>query len=252
MKHLTKIMSVILVVTSIYGFKQAGKKQKEKNAVDWNSVYKGKQTIEGKETTFVLYLNADHTYSLQSIGEKESSPTISNGNLTWNKTGDQVTLVNAKSKDKTIYLLQKNVLEKIKEKKKPVAETEVHKLQKIDFQEITEKYWKLIEIRGKSLNETDHPEAYIMLEKDKNRIKGSGGCNTFSGHYGIEQAKQIKISKVAATMKSCLNTNTETETELFKTLQMVDNYTISKDGQFLSFNKGSMSALARFEVVYLK
>ena len=252
MKHLTKIMSVILVITSIYGFKQADKKQKGKNAVDWNGVYKGKQTTEGKEMTFVLYLNADHTYSLQSIGEKESIPTISNGSLTWNKAGDQVTLVNAKTKNKMVYRLQEKVLEKIKEKGKPIAETEVHKLQKIDFQEITEKYWKLIEIRGKSLNETNPPEAYIMLEKDKNRIKGSGGCNTFSGHYEIEQAKQIKISKVAATKKACLNTNTETETELFKTLQMVDNYTISKDGRFLSFNKGNMPALARFEVVYLK
>jgi len=33
---------------------------------------------------------------------------------------------------------------------------------------------------------------------------------------------------------------------------VVDNYTVSEDGKYLSLNRARMAPLARFEVVYLK
>lgn len=250
MKRLIKIMSLILVVTGIYGFK-SDKKQKQETPVNWNGIYKGKQTKDGKEEIVVLYLNANQTYSLQSIREGDAKPAVLNGKLVLNKAGNQMTLTNAENKKKIVYKLQDNVLEKIKEKGKSDVQIYVNKLQKIDFQQVTDKYWKLIELRGEPLSSPTSTEAYILLRKETNRIEGSGGCNTFSGHFDIEQANRLKISKVAATMKACLD-NSEVETQLFRAFQTVDNYTISEDGQFLSLNKGRMAPLARFEVVYLK
>ena len=248
MKYLIKVMSVMLVVASIYGFKNPDRKNKSKNAIDWNGVYKGKQIRDGKETVFVLYLNTDQTFTLQFIGEGDTSSTSSNGSLSWNKTGDQVRLINAENKDKSLYKLQENALEKVIETKKSEVKTESLSFQKIDLQEIKDKYWRLIEINKKSLSEDSQSGTYIFLNQSDNGIRGSSGCNAFNGYYELEEAK-IKISKVAATLKACLDM--ETENQLFRTFQMVDNYTISADGQHLSFQKGK-TVLARFEVDYLK
>ena len=244
MKHLIKIMGLILVVSSIYGFEKADKKQKEDKATDGSVVYKGKQTKEGKEKVFVLYLNADQTFIFQSIEEGDTNSTTLKGEFSWNKAGNQVTLVYAENRNKTTYRLQENVLEEIKEKKKSNAETEALTLQKIDLQEIRDKYWVAIEINKNKVNDG----AYMFLNKENNKMKGSGGCNWFSGNYEIEEA-QIKLSKIATTMKACLQV--DNETELFRAFQMIDNYTISKDGQYLLFQKGK-NVMVRFEVNYLK
>ena len=119
---------------------------------------------------------------------------------------------------------------------------------------ITEKYWKLIEINGKAVvfNETTGGrEASLILKNEDNRVNGNGGCNTFFGTYEIDPTSlRIKFSQMASTMKACLNM--EVEGELLKALEMVDNYSLSADGKYLSLNRARMAPLARFEVVYLK
>ena len=113
MKHLTKVVCVMLVLSSIYGFK-AGKKSKNENEINRNEVYKGELSKGGKKVIFVLYLNADQTYSLQSKGEGDTSFTVLNGSFVWNKTGEEVTLASTENKDKVVYRLQENALEKIR------------------------------------------------------------------------------------------------------------------------------------------
>jgi len=206
------------------------------------------QTKDGKEMVFVMFLT-DSTYIFQSIAEGESNPTTLNGSSSWNKAGNRITLTNAETKNKIAYKLQGNVLMKVKEKKKQAVEMEANRLQKIDFQEIADKYWKLIEINGNPISENNEEEVYLFLRKSNHRINGSGGCNLFNGQYEIKEENRIKISKVVATMKACLDM--ETETQLFRNLQLMDNYTISEDGQYLSFTKGK-NILGRFEVNYLK
>ena len=45
--------------------------------------------------------------------------------------------------------------------------------------------------------------------------------------------------------------NMETEFEMLKIFELVDNYSVSADGKFLSLNRARMAPLARFEVEYL-
>jgi len=117
---------------------------------------------------------------------------------------------------------------------------------------ITEKYWKLIEINGKpvAMDETMGSEAFIILKNEDQRVNGSGGCNTIFGTYEINEGNRIKFSQMATSMKACLNM--DVEVALKKVFDVVDNYTVSEDGKYLSLNRARMAPLARFEVVYLK
>jgi heat shock protein HslJ len=90
---------------------------------------------------------------------------------------------------------------------------------------------------------------HIIFKED--RVNGSGGCNTFSGIYAINAPGRIKLSQIVATKKACF-TGMETETELFRVLEMADNYTLSEDGKTLSLNRARMAPLARFETVLMK
>jgi len=119
--------------------------------------------------------------------------------------------------------------------------------------DVTEKYWKLIEISGKPVvwDESATREAFIILKEEDHRVNGNGGCNTLFGTYEIDRtANRIKFSQMASTMMAC--TNMEIENELKRVLEMADNYNLSADRKYLSLNRARMAPLARFEVVYLK
>ena len=117
---------------------------------------------------------------------------------------------------------------------------------------ITEKYWKLIELNGKPIAEEElNSPAFIILKNEENRVTGNGGCNTLGGTYELDAAaKRIKFSKMITTQMAC--PNMEVEFEMHKVLEMVDNYSLSSDGKYLSLNRARMAPLARFEVVYLE
>ena len=121
-------------------------------------------------------------------------------------------------------------------------------------EEITEKYWKLVELNGKPvvLDEcTGGRGAFIILKKENNRVNGSTGCNTFTGAYEIDPARyRIRFSPMAITMMACLNM--EVENELKRVLELADNYAVAADGKHLSLNRARMAPLARFEAVYLQ
>jgi len=123
----------------------------------------------------------------------------------------------------------------------------------VQHKTITEKYWKLIEINGNPVvvGESVGREAFIILKNENNRVNGNGGCNTLSGTYEIDAAvNRIKFSQMASTMMACIKM--EVEEELKKILEMVDNYSLSDDGKYLSLNRARMAPLARFEIVYLQ
>ena len=117
---------------------------------------------------------------------------------------------------------------------------------------ITGKYWKLIEINGKPvvLDESMSNGPFIILRDEDRRVNGSGGCNTITGSYEINEGNRIRFSQMATSMKACLNM--EVEDALKKALDMADNYTLSEDGKYLSLNRARMAPLARFEAEYLR
>jgi heat shock protein HslJ len=118
--------------------------------------------------------------------------------------------------------------------------------------DITDKYWKLVEIEGQPVvvEEWMREEPHIILRKENNRVTGTSGCNGFNGTYEIKEGSRISFSQMAATMMACINM--DVEQKMLRVFEMADNYTVSADGKYLSLNRARMAPLARFEVVYMK
>jgi heat shock protein HslJ len=102
------------------------------------------------------------------------------------------------------------------------------------------KRWKLVELNGKPVEST---EAFLLLDENENTVSGNLGCNTFTGTYELKIGNQIKLSPLAATLKMCLNM--ETEDELKKVLEIANNYNVSEKSLIL--NRARMAPLAKFE-----
>ena len=117
--------------------------------------------------------------------------------------------------------------------------------------EITEKYWKLIEINGQKVTAENATakEPHLILKSEENRVNGNGGCNSFFGTYELQaNTNRISFSKMGSTRMACMGINVEDE--FLNVLETVDNYTVKNDT--LQLNKARMAPLAKFVAVYLK
>lgn len=114
---------------------------------------------------------------------------------------------------------------------------------------ITERYWKLVELRGQPVANVGAREPHIILKEKDQRVAGSGGCNSLMGGYQITAPNRISFSKVASTMMAC-SQGMDTERGLFEVLETADSYTVN--GDTLVLNRARMAPLARFEAVYLQ
>lgn len=117
--------------------------------------------------------------------------------------------------------------------------------------EITEKYWKLIEINGQKVTAENATakEPHLILKSEENRVNGNGGCNSFFGTYELQaNTNRISFSKMGSTRMACMGVNVEDD--FLNVLETVDNYTVKNDT--LQLNKARMAPLAKFVAVYLK
>ena len=243
MKTLSQIAGILILTLIMGSCKTTADVHSSKESLDWAGVYKGSTANGGKETIIALSLQRDLTFNLQTAATDEPDKvTISNGNFSWNKDGNEITLKDSKNGNKRSFKAGENNL---KETGKPYI------LEKVP-EGITEKYWKLIELNGKPFakDETMGREPHIILKNEDRRVNANSGCNSIMGTYELEQGNRIKFSQMMSTMMACVNM--EIETELKKALETTDNYTLSADGKYLSLNKARMAPLARFELMYLR
>ena len=114
--------------------------------------------------------------------------------------------------------------------------------------ELTNKYWKLVELMGEPVvyPEGYPKEAYISFKSDGS-VSGNSGCNTFHGKYVLENVDRIRFSQMVSTQMMCIDMSIETK--LLQVLNTADSY-YSKGDTFV-LNRARMAPLARFEAVYM-
>jgi len=146
----------------------------------------------------------------------------------------------------TNYIIKENSLELINADKRVIAKLSSKQI----LPEITNKYWKLIELNGTTLTSIDkqRSEPHINLHVEGNRITGSGGCNNFTGSYELMEGNRVLFSQIASTKMACMDMTNEDA--LLKILNIADNYVVNGDSLIL--NKARMAPLARFVAVYMK
>lgn len=222
------------------------------NSLDWPGSYQGILPCAdciGIET--VITLNSDDTYkvitSYSGKGEGEVFEEI--GTFTWTADGGAVLLKNVEGEKFRTLKVGENKLLWLDDNGKVITGDLADKyiLNKVDS-ELVEKYWKLIELFGKPLEEGDvTKDAYITLRALGNRVNGNLGCNTFFGTYEQKGKNQIRFSKIGSTMMMCLNM--DVENKMKDVLAQADNYYAKNDTLIL--NKARMAPLARFVAVYM-
>jgi len=111
---------------------------------------------------------------------------------------------------------------------------------------ITDRYWKLVKLRGQPVSSSAR-EPHLILKAEDNRAQGSTGCNSFSGTYTLDEAtSRISFSQIATTRMFCAD-GMETENGFTEVLGQADNYSLN--GDTMTLNRARMAPLARFEAV---
>jgi copper homeostasis protein (lipoprotein) len=228
-----------------------------RNSLDWDGTYRGIMPCadcSGIKTEIRLLANG--TYRLDMLYlDKSNEVFIDSGRFEWNEAGSAIILQKEGAPDSSQqYQVGENVLFKLDLEGNRItgALEDKYRLFKAEpTDELQERYWKLIELRGKTLEENkfNHKEAHIILKKVDFRVFGNGGCNTLLGSYEYDPEKMtIRFSKIASTLMACPNL---AEEQAFKNvLETADNYAVKNDT--LSLHKAKMAPLARFVAVYLR
>jgi putative lipoprotein len=104
---------------------------------------------------------------------------------------------------------------------------------------LTDTTWKLREINGVPIRETEGSRpAYIRLGQN-HQLNGFGGCNNFSGGWQLN-AEQLQLGPLAMTAMACA-TDMDNEQQFLQALEEVERHNIER-GE-LSFYKGEKTIL---------
>ncbi len=254
MKKLFMMAIVALVATACQSRRPAAEQESQvptgdnsRTSVDWAGTYHGQlpcADCEGIATS--LTLQGDETYTLRTqYAGKDDSIFRETGRFTWNDAGSAITL----SRDGQQYLVGENQLFHLdKEGKRITGELAEKYVLKKATESITEKYWKLTEIRGKAVNPgSTQKEAHIILKTEGSRLSGTGGCNGLGGTYTLEEPNRIRFSEIFRTEMAC--EKMDIEEALIQALETADSYHLESDT--LQLFRARMAPLAKFEAVYL-
>lgn len=270
MKNIILFSGILFFLLACKSSRQSAESQltthSSQNSVDWPGIYRGIlpcADCEGILTTLRLKVDLTYDLSRQYLGKGEES-FIQSGSFQWNSTGGSISLVSwekegisgeekSKSEEQEHYQVGENQLLKLDREGKQISGTLAQRyiLKKVNFdQDIREKYWKLIELNGKAIKVApgQNREAHFILKIAGSRVKGHGGCNSFSGAYELPDGQKIRFSNLASTEMACMEV--DYEGEFFKALGLTDNYSLKGDS--LSLNKARMAPLARFVAVYFR
>lgn len=208
---------------------------------------------EGIQTE--IRLNKDTTYQLftKYIG-KDSLVSKSEGKFVWDSNEKKIILndkENPRLREANRFIVGENLITKLDLNGNKIEGQNAEKyILKKDNNDITEKYWKLIEVNGQPVVAlpNQRKEAHFILKVKDSMINAHGGCNAIVGFYQVTEGSRIRFFKVAASMADC--NDMEVERNFIKTLETADNYSVKDDT--LSLNKARMAPLAKFKLVYFR
>ncbi|MEO5654883.1 MAG: META domain-containing protein [Nitrosospira sp.] len=219
-----------------------------RNSLDWTGAYRGVlPCADCADIETALILTNGGTYSRWSKYLGKGDEVFSEqGSFAWNEVGNTVTLA---GRQPVHYFVGENRLTQLALDGSRVvgALAEHYVLTKLT-DGVTEKYWKLVELNGRSIPALQR-ELHLILKVAGNRVNGFGGCNTFTGVYKLNEATScISFDQIASTMMACPS-GMDIESAFHEVLRTVDNYSLNDD--HLTLNRARMAPLERFEAVYL-
>ncbi|MBL0341176.1 MAG: copper resistance protein NlpE N-terminal domain-containing protein [Bacteroidetes bacterium] len=220
----------------------------------WAGTYRGTlpcASCEGMQTELTLNKNKSYDLIIRYLGKKDATRAFTN-KFAINKEGTIITLGGLKEEAQpTQYLIGDGNLTQLDMSGKKIEGDLAAKYVLIKGKpSVEEKYWKLIQLHGSEVTPEagNRREPNLMLKAEGNRVTGSGGCNTFSGNYELNDENGIAFTKVIATQMECISM--ETEPKFLRILSIVNKYRISGDTLILS--EGTNPPSVKLVAVYKK
>jgi heat shock protein HslJ len=215
------------------------------NSVDWEGIYTGViPCADCPGIQVQITLLQDNTYKMNYLyQERNSFEKTYEGSFQWSKDGGSITLDDA---DKTSFTVGvDHIIQLDAEGNRITGElAESYILTKVDTA-LTDKRWKLKEIKGKPVAETEGTKpAHLTFNSKDTRVFGNSGCNSFSGTYRLKWVNRLLFSEMVFTRMMC--TDMDVENKLSEVFRTVESYTINRDTLIL--NGKEAIPLARFTV----
>lgn len=213
-----------------------------RNALDWAGLYSGVLYSEmGDSIQAMIKLNADDSYELQwkYLGKRVAT-VEKKGKFTWDAKGSNITLESVEVIPAIYKVGEHKLFQVDKDGKILPASRQLFK----DTSSILEKYWKLVEVNGKTvmLSGELRKGPHMILKVMDRRVSGNGSCNGYGGTYHLSAGNKIHFSPIISTKMAC--SEMEVETAFFNVFQSADHYTVSGDS--LSLHDSNKRVLARF------
>lgn len=220
-------------------------------AVAWPGEYVGLipcADCEGIET--IITLHKDETYSLKTrYRGKATDFEEKNGKMQWDKKGNIVYLEGGAPGG---YRVGEHKITQLDIQGNPIMgklATRYILLQRTPG--IQERYWKLVELKGRQITKTDgmKREPYLIVKEEDQRFALHGGCNLYTGTYTLRGRHHLKVSKLSGTLLNCGEMGVEQQL-----VQIMNHsntsYTIRQDTLLIGRDK--KTPLARFHAVYFE
>lgn len=120
---------------------------------------------------------------------------------------------------------------------------------KVKKEDISNKYWKLTKLDGKTVEmaENQEREQYLILRSDVTAV-GFAGCNQFSGNFRTKDGRQVKFSNMLSTLKACPDVALN-ESDFLRIFEAAEKYELSGEDQ-MTLLSGNGNTLAEFRAVY--
>ena len=216
-------------------------------SVDWVGTYQGVlpcADCEGIKTQIVLNKDLSYILETQYLG-KDEKVFQSKGTFKWNESGSKITLDN---ENKQIYQVGENrIFHLDKDGNRITGEIANNYILEMEKTELTDKYWKLVRLNGKTV-ETTEKEAFMRFEDEDNRVHGNSSCNIFNGKYELLEGNKIKFSPFAMTRMACIGNNIESE--FMQIFEKTTSYSITSNELILQDE--FETTLAKFEAIYFR
>ncbi len=222
-------------------------------ALDWEGIYRGIvpcADCEGIKIEMVLFASGTYRLTLLYLGKKHISPSTFEGRFEWDNSGNFIILkdqLNDQFLNKYQVGEEKLFLLNQQGQRFTGNMADKYTLNKYYSDTIlTEKYWRLIELNRKKI-ENQNNAPYINFT-DK-AIRGSSGCNSFSGIVKITLSNKITFQNIATTNMACMdNEKNNLEIMFFNALNTAALFNLKNDTLTLFNNKTDI--LARFVYDY--
>lgn len=219
-------------------------------SLDWAGSYHGVlpcADCPGISTALSIQENGSYELMTRYI-DRGDSIYMEKGTFTWDPTGSHITLSES---DGRKFLVGENQLFALDmEGNRIQGELAEHYILKKADGRITDIYWKLVEINGRSIEGVKTmKEPYLRLNTANNRAEATGGCNGMGGGYELNADNwRLSFSQFMSTQMAC--ENMEIEQQLADVIQRTDSYAVANDT--LQLFRARMAPLAKFKAIYVK